>query len=118
MKTGIIDVGGGTRGIYGTGVMDYLMDNGIEFDCHIGVSAGAANLSSYIAGQRGRKNFDGGLMDPVPIEKAMEMDCDKVVVILTKPRDLYRETDTDAKWSLLIEASYPDAVAIKDFLGP
>ena len=54
MKTGIIDVGGGFRDIYGAGVLDYCMDHGIAFDCAVGVSAGSANLSSFLAGQRGR----------------------------------------------------------------
>jgi predicted patatin/cPLA2 family phospholipase len=53
-KTGIVDVGGGFRGIYATGVLDYCMDNNVHFDLGIGVSAGSANLISYIAGQRGR----------------------------------------------------------------
>ena len=50
----IIDVGGGQRGIYGAGVFDRLLDEGIEFDCCIGVSAGSANLASYLAKQKGR----------------------------------------------------------------
>ena len=54
MKTGIVDVGGGLRGIYAAGVLDYCMDKGIRFDLGIGVSAGSANLISYAAGQRGR----------------------------------------------------------------
>lgn len=54
MKTGIVDVGGGLRGIYAAGVLDYCMDQGIHFDLGIGVSAGSANLASYAAGQRGR----------------------------------------------------------------
>ena len=29
-KIGIIDVGGGTRSIFGAGVYDYLIDNNIE----------------------------------------------------------------------------------------
>jgi predicted patatin/cPLA2 family phospholipase len=52
--TGVIDVGGGLRGIYGCGIFDRLMDDGISFDYCIGVSAGAANLTSYLSGQRGR----------------------------------------------------------------
>ena len=56
MKTGIVDVGGGLRGIYAVGIFDYCMDNKISFDLGIGVSAGSANLSSFIASQRGR-NF-------------------------------------------------------------
>lgn len=42
--TGVVDVGGGLRGIYGAGVFDYC----------IGVSAGSANIASYVAGQRDR----------------------------------------------------------------
>ena len=52
--TGIIDVGGGLRGVYGAGVFDGLLDLDIHIECCIGVSAGSANLCSYIAEQRGR----------------------------------------------------------------
>ena len=51
---GIIDVGGGMRGIYTAGILDYCMDKGISFDLCIGISAGSANLASFLAGQRGR----------------------------------------------------------------
>lgn len=51
---GIIDVGGGTRGIYGAGVFDYLLDHDIRIPYCIGVSAGSANGVTYMAGQRGR----------------------------------------------------------------
>ena len=223
MKTGIIDVGGGMRGIYGAGVMDRLMDKGVEFDVYIGVSAGAANVISYMANQQsrnyrfytdysfrseymgmknyiqqgnyinldyiyselsnsdgedpldydtvekkfaegkeiiviatdaetgepvyftkddiardnydaikasscvplvnnayeinGRRFFDGGLSDSVPVEKAFEMGCDKVVLVLTKPRDYYRETDTDKKLSALIENRYPGAAKALSIRG-
>lgn len=53
-KIGVIDVGGGTRSIYGAGVFDWCLDHGIRFDYCIGVSAGSANVGSYISGQRGR----------------------------------------------------------------
>lgn len=52
--TGIIDVGGGLRGVYGSGVLDRCMDEGIGFDALIGVSAGSANVATFAAGQRGR----------------------------------------------------------------
>ncbi len=54
MKTGLIDIGGGERGIYGAGIMDRLDEEGIVFDVAIGVSAGSANLSSFLSRQRGR----------------------------------------------------------------
>jgi len=56
MKTGIIDVGGGSRGIYGAGVLDRCIDENIVFNYAAGVSAGSANCASYCAGQKGR-NF-------------------------------------------------------------
>ena len=56
MKTCVIDVGGGLKGIYTVGIYDYLMDKNISFDCGIGISAGSANLASYLANQKGR-NF-------------------------------------------------------------
>ena len=54
MKTGIIDVGGGLRGMYASGVFDYCLDQHISFDLCIGVSAGSANESSFLAGQKKR----------------------------------------------------------------
>ena len=54
MKVGVIDVGGGFRGIYATGVLDYCQDNSIEFDLALGISAGSANLCSFVSRQRGR----------------------------------------------------------------
>lgn len=186
--TGFIDVGGGMRDIYGTGVLDCFLDNNITFDLCIGVSAGSANIASFLARQRGRnyrfyteyaarkeymsmleliktgsyinldyiysglsntgcedpfdfdafeksesevivvttdaetgeavyfdkkeikrddlwlckassampfackpykrdgkEYFDGGISDPIPIEKAFELGCDKVVVVIPRP---------------------------------
>ncbi len=212
MKIGVVDVGGGLRGIYAVGVLDYCMDQGIRFDMGIGVSAGSANLASYAAGQRGRNyqfyteyafrkqymslgNFitkksyvdmdyvygtlcrsdgenpldypalrdnpmefyvvatdavtgepkyfdkrdiqqddysvckassaipfvcrpyevqgrlyyDGALGDPVPIEKAFQLGCDRVVVILTKPERVLRNSKKDEKLAAGIRKRYPAA---------
>ncbi len=51
---GVVDVGGGMRGVYASGVYDFLLDQHIYFDYCIGVSAGSANLISYVSNQRGR----------------------------------------------------------------
>ncbi len=56
MRYGVIDVGGGFRGIYAAGVLDRCLEDGIRFDVGIGVSAGSANMASYAAGQRGRNH--------------------------------------------------------------
>lgn len=203
MKIGVIDVGGGLRGIYAVGVFDFCMDHDIHFDSGIGISAGSANLASFAAGQRGRnyqfymeyafrkqymsvgnfilkrsfidmdyvygtlsrsngenpldycalrdnpmefyviaadartgeakyfdkrdisqddysifkascaipfvckpyevKNipyYDGALGDPVPVEKAFQLGCDQVVVILTKPESELRTAEKDEKLAI------------------
>ena len=48
-KIGNFDVGGGLRGIYAAGVFDWCMENGVQFDYGIGISAGSANLASYLS---------------------------------------------------------------------
>lgn len=211
-KIGVVDVGGGCRGVYAAGVLDYCMHKGIWFDLGIGVSAGSANLASYCAKQplrnhkfytefglrkeymskrnllrthayldleyiygtlsnsdgeypldydtmmnnpmefftvitnaetgraryiskrdfvrdcytplmascaipgvcrpvtiSGMQWYDGALSDPVPVARAFEMGCDKVVLILTLPEDTVRKPGKDAKLARRIRKEYPEA---------
>lgn len=211
-RSGVIDVGGGMRGIYTAGVFDRCLDDGVDFDVAIGISAGSANICSYMARQRGRNvqfyanysfrpeymglrnlletgsyidmdyvygtlsgdggefpvdydafsqtgtdwrivacnaetgetvyfdrtdvarnefgilgasssipgvckpyeidgvpYFDGALGDTVPLEKAYEMGCTKVVVLLTKPKDVLRSPKKDEALARLISRRYPAA---------
>ena len=212
VKTAVVDAGGGLRGIYAAGVLDRCLDDGIYFDAGIGVSAGSANIASYLAGQKGRNYqfyveysqrkeymslqnylrkksyidmdyvygilsneggenpldyeavtanpaefvvvatnaetgearyfnksdmsrnhydilkasssipfvclpywidgvpyYDGALGDPIPIMKAFSIGCDKVVLILTKPRDFIRTPGKDRKLAFMIHRKYPKA---------
>ena len=212
MKIGIVDVGGGYRGIYAAGVLDYCLDQGINFDLGIGVSAGCANLGSFVAGQarrnyrfyteyghrkeyasthnfvtkktfidmdyvyntlsnsdgeypidydyfrknpmdfvvvatdaltgkaryfekkeikrndyapmkascaiplvchpyevEGRAYFDGALSDPVPVQKAFDLGCDKVILLLTKPRNFRRTSERDETMAKLLDEEFPFA---------
>ena len=54
MKKGLIMEGGAMRGMFTAGVIDVLMEQGIEFDGAIGVSAGAAFGCNYKSKQIGR----------------------------------------------------------------
>lgn len=56
-KTGLVLEGGGMRGVFTCGVLDYFLDQGITFPYTIGVSAGACNGLSYMSGQRGRAKY-------------------------------------------------------------
>lgn len=46
--------GGGTRGVFTAGVLDYLMEKEVKFPYVIGVSAGACNAIDYVSKQIGR----------------------------------------------------------------
>ena len=54
MKKGLILEGGAMRGMFSAGVMDVMMENGIEYDGAIGVSAGALFGCNYKSKQIGR----------------------------------------------------------------
>ncbi|MDR2915823.1 MAG: patatin family protein [Tannerella sp.] len=56
-NTGLVLEGGGMRGVFTCGVLDFFMDNRINFPYVIGVSAGACNGLSYISKQRGRAKY-------------------------------------------------------------
>lgn len=215
MMVGIVDVGGGMRGVYSSGVYDYLMDKGITVDLCIGVSAGSANLITYLAGQKRRtlefyrdypkrKEYmsfsnlfkegsyigldyiysdlsnsdgenpldfvsalrsdmkylavatrvsdggaeyfskeamkqddysvlkasccmpgvckpvrvgaelyvDGGVADPIPVTKAFELGCDKVILVLTKPREDYCKPLFATKVLSLRLRKYPEVLSL------
>lgn len=53
-ETGLILEGGGTRGVFTAGVLDYFMEQDCYLPYVIGVSAGACNAVNYVAKQKGR----------------------------------------------------------------
>ena len=54
IKIGLVMEGGSMRGMFTAGVTDVMMENGIEFEGAIGVSAGAAFGCNYKSRQPGR----------------------------------------------------------------
>lgn len=54
MKTGLVLEGGGMRGMYTIGALDFFLEKDISFDYVIGVSAGACNGISFVSKQKGR----------------------------------------------------------------
>jgi len=54
---GLVLEGGGMRGVFTCGVLDYFMSRNIEFPYAIGVSAGACNGLSFISKQQGRAKY-------------------------------------------------------------
>lgn len=53
-ETALVLEGGGNRGVFTAGALDYLMEQGVRFSYVTGVSAGACNAIDYVSGQVGR----------------------------------------------------------------
>lgn len=64
-NVGLVLEGGGMRGLYTCGVLEYFMENDLYFNYVIGVSAGACNAASYISRQprRNEKVIIGFIKD-------------------------------------------------------
>ena len=211
-RTAMIDGGGGFRAISGAGVMDRMMEDHVHGDHCYGVSAGSANMVSYISGQHGRSHtfytqyafrkeyasfdsyiknhnyanldyvygtlsnhdgenpvdyeafeknptgftvvacnaddgstkyfdksdvsydnfdimkassavpvacepyvidgvpyYDGGIADPIPVQKAIDDGYDRIVVILTRPKDTVREQKKDIGPATILKRTHPEA---------
>ena len=53
-KSVLVLEGGAMRSLYTSGVLDVFMNNNIDIDCTVGVSAGALVGSNYVSNQKGR----------------------------------------------------------------
>lgn len=53
-QAGLVLEGGGMKGLYTAGVLEYLLEQNVEFSHCYGVSAGACHLCSFLSKQRGR----------------------------------------------------------------
>ena len=56
-QIGLVLEGGGMRGVFTCGVLDWLLDHRIDFPYTVAVSAGACNGLSYMSHQRGRAKY-------------------------------------------------------------
>ncbi len=54
VEAGLVLEGGGMKGVYTAGVLDYFLEKQLEFSHCYGVSAGACTLCSFLTKQKGR----------------------------------------------------------------
>lgn len=57
MKVGLVFEGGSRKCMFNAGVIDYFIDDGIEFPYVCGVSGGAHSAINYVTKQRGRLRY-------------------------------------------------------------
>lgn len=57
----------------------------------------------------GQKYYDGGIADPIPVKKALEDGCDKVIIVLTQPRGyVKRYGKYDKMGARMLGRKYPE----------
>lgn len=56
---------------------------------------------------KGKLYYDGAVSDPVPVQRAFDLGCDKVIVLLTMPRDFRREPQSDYAMIASLQLKYP-----------
>lgn len=56
--------------------------------------------------------FDGGISDPIPYKRAFEAGCQKLVVVLTRPKNDFRLPEDDSKIYRLLKKSYPETAEV------
>ena len=86
--------------------MDLKQDdyNAIKASCSVPV----VNKPYYVNGE---PYYDGGISDPIPIQECFDAGCDKVVLILTRPRDFRRVPSKDKYIAALLAPRFPHAAA-------
>ena len=79
-KYGLVLEGGGLRGLFTAGVLDYFMEKNIVFPYVVGVSAGACNAMGYISGQieRSRRTMMHEGLEPYYGKEALK-NCGRVI---------------------------------------
>ena len=51
--------------------------------------------------------MDGGIADPIPVQKAIEDGCDKVLVVLTREREYVKKTESGLSLASFLFRKYP-----------
>lgn len=59
-----------------------------------------------------RRYVDGGLSDPIPIEKARADGVDRAVIFLTRPKDYFRKTRKDLYLAFKLRKTYPQLARV------
>lgn len=110
-KVALVLEGGGLRGIFTAGVIDCFLDNNIEFDYVVGVSAGSCNAFAYLAKSRSfiknsmiqedKKNSFFGVQQMM--ESGKYVNLDKVFYDYTKQSNFDFETfkNTKVNWEFV-----------------
>jgi predicted patatin/cPLA2 family phospholipase len=76
-----------------TGKPVYFDKSHLQGDSTVLRASSAIPIFSPAVEYQGRQYLDGGTSDPIPVRKALEDGCDRVVVVLTQARDYIKKPE-------------------------
>ena len=62
----------------------------------------------------GKKYFDGGAADSIPVERALQDGCDRLVIVLTRPRGFVKAPERIRAAYKRVLKEYPNVVKTMD----
>ena len=74
-----------------TGKAEYILIKDVFAQMEYLRATSALPFASKIIKINGKKYLDGGITDPVPIDYCKKIGCDKLIVVLTRPKGKYKE---------------------------
>ena len=92
-----------------TGESEYINVKDVRGQMEVLRATSAMPFFSEIIEIDGKKYLDGGISDSIPIEKCLELGYDKVIVILTRPKE-YRKKKSMGFVTKLVYNKYPKLI--------
>ena len=92
-----------------TGKAEYILIKDVFDQMEYLRATSALPFASKIIKIDGKKYLDGGITDPVPIDYCKKMGCDKLIVVLTRPKGKYKEDKLNWLFKIVYK-KYPKLV--------
>lgn len=71
-------------------------------------------LFAPVVNYKGKKYLDGGTSDPIPVKKALEDGCDKLVIVLTREKGFVRQPERLRKIYSHVYKNYENMIDVLD----
>ncbi len=94
-----------------TGTIEYLDGKQLDKQCTMLKATCAIPFAFPVISLNDKKYYDGGICNPIPVLKALEDGCDKLLIVLTRPKG-YQKTLSKANVfaSRRLRKHYPNLV--------
>ncbi len=93
-----------------TGKTEYLRVDPNDRSWKVLVASCSLPIMFPIVELDGKKYLDGGIGDAIPFKRALDVGCDKIIVVLSRERSYVKKSGGEEKYSAPLFKKYPDFV--------